>query len=105
MGDMIRPGFKTTEFWGRAITTLMGLAVGGGIVQPEVGQKINDATSAVLPVLQAVIDGVIQIVGIVGAFWLQYQQGRERFTLKNNALSSRSGAPAGAGGGGTGVSS
>jgi len=78
----MKPGFKTTEFWGRMIATLVGLGVGTGAIQPGVGQQIQDATDSLLPVVKVVIDGIIQIIGIVGALYLQYQQGKERSALK-----------------------
>jgi hypothetical protein len=64
------------------IATIVGLGVGGGAIQPEVGKKITDAADSILPVVQVVIDGLIQLAGMVGAIVLQYQQGKERSALK-----------------------
>ena len=78
----MKSGIRTTEFWGRGIASVVGLLVGAGILQPEVGNKITQTTDAVLPIIQTVIDGVIQIIGMVGGLYLQYQQGKERAQLK-----------------------
>lgn len=78
----MKPALKTTEFWGRAVASVVGLLVGSGAIQPDVGKHITDATDTLLPILQTVIDGVIQILGLVTAWHLQYQQGKERSALK-----------------------
>ena len=79
---MLRPAIKTTEFWGRAVASIVGLLVGSGAVQPDVGKHITDTTDTLLPIIQTVIDGIVQIIGIAGALLLQYQQGKERSALK-----------------------
>jgi hypothetical protein len=78
----MKSGLKTTEFWGRAIASIVGLLVGSGVVQPDVGKHITDTTDTLLPIVQVVIDGIVQIIGITGALVLQYQQGKERSALK-----------------------
>lgn len=78
----MKSGIKTTEFWGRGIASIVGLLVGAGVLQPEVGRHIQDTTDAIIPLLQTVIDGIIQIIGLVGGLYLQYQQGKERAQLK-----------------------
>ena len=78
----MKSGFKTTEFYGRAVASIVGLLVGTGAIQPEVGKHVQNATDTLLPVIQTVIDGVVQIIGIVGALALQWQQGKERSALK-----------------------
>ena len=78
----MKSGWKTTEFYGRGIASIVGLMVGMGILQPEVGNKITQTTDTIIPIIQTVIDGVVQIIGIVGAMYLQYQQGKERSALK-----------------------
>lgn len=78
----MKSGIRTTEFWGRGIASIVGLMVGAGILQPEVGNKIQQTTDTLIPIIQTIIDGVIQIISMVGAFYLQYQQGRERAQLK-----------------------
>lgn len=78
----MKSGIRTTEFWGRGIASIVGLMVGAGILQPEVGNKIQQTTDTLIPIIQTIIDGVIQIISMVGALYLQYQQGRERAQLK-----------------------
>jgi hypothetical protein len=78
----VKPAIKTTEFWGRAVASVVGLLVGSGAIQPDVGQHVTDATNALVPVIQTVVDGIVQIVGMVGALMLQWQQGKERSALK-----------------------
>lgn len=78
----MRPGWKTTEFWGRLIPTLVGLGVATGVIKPETGAVVQAATDTALPILQTVIDGIIQLTGLVGALVLQYHHGRERAALK-----------------------
>ena len=78
----MKSGLKTTEFWGRAVASIVGLLVGSGAIQPDVGKHITDATDTLLPLVQVVIDGIVQIIGIAGALLLQYQQGKERSALK-----------------------
>ena len=82
----MKPGWQTTEFWGRLIPTIVGLGVAGGFVRPETGASVQALTDAALPIVQAVIDGVLQLVGLVGAFILQYHQGKERTILKREAI-------------------
>lgn len=82
----MKSGFLTTEFWGRAIVTVMGLLVGGGVIQPEAGQKVTDLTNAAIPIVQSLIDGAVQLVGLLTAFILQLRQGQERSTLKQTAI-------------------
>lgn len=82
----MKSGFWTTEFWGRAVVTVMGLLVGSGAVQPEVGDRITGFTDSALPVVQVIIDGVIQLVGLITAFILQWKQGQERAALKQTAI-------------------
>ena len=78
----MKPAVKTTEFWGRAVASIVGLLVGSGVIQPDAGKYVTDATDALVPILQTVIDGIVQIVGMVGALMLQWQQGKERSALK-----------------------
>lgn len=78
----MKAGWKTTEFWGRAIATAAGLGVAGGFIRPETGALIQQTTDAAIPILQMVIDGVLQLTGLIGALVLQYHYGRERAALK-----------------------
>lgn len=78
----MKPAIKTTEFWGRAVASIVGLLVGAGAIQPDVGKHITDATDSLLPIIQTIIDGIVQVIGLVGALMLQYQQGKERAALK-----------------------
>jgi len=82
----MKPGWKSTEFWGRAIATIAGLGVAGGVIRPETGALIQQTTDAAIPILQLVIDGVLQLTGLVGALVLQYHYGRERAALKQSEL-------------------
>lgn len=82
----MRPGYKSTEFWGKAVATIMGLGVGSGWITPDTGQIITDATGAALPIVQTVIDGVIQLTGLLGSFILQFRYGKERAALKGMEL-------------------
>lgn len=84
----MKSGIKTTEFWGRGIVTIIGLLVGGGVIQPEVGQKVTDFTDSAIPIIQMIIDGVIQLTGLITAFILQWKQGQERAHLKSVAMRS-----------------
>lgn len=79
---MLTPGIKTTEFWGRLLASLVGLGVGTGVIQPEIGTRIEEAGLAVIPLIKVVIEGAVQIIGLIGGLWLQYQQGKERVDLK-----------------------
>lgn len=85
----MKPGWQTTEFWGRLIPTLAGLGVAAGVIRPETAAIVQATTDTALPVLQAVIDGVIQLTGLIGAFILQYQHGKERAVLKQTEIKSR----------------
>lgn len=78
----MKPALKTTEFYGRAVASIVGLLVGSGAIQPDIGKQITDATDTLLPILQTVINGIVQIIGLVTAWHLQYVQGKERSALK-----------------------
>jgi hypothetical protein len=82
---MLKSGIKTTEFWGKAVATVMGLLVGTGILQPETGHIVTEAAGAALPIVQSIIDGVVQLTGLVGSFILQFRYGKDRTALKTNA--------------------
>lgn len=78
----MKPGYRTTEFWGRAVVTVVGLLVGSGAIDPQAGKQVADTVDAAIPIIQTVIDGIIQIIGLVGALIIQYKHGKERVQLK-----------------------
>ena len=82
----MRPGWKTTEFWGRAVVTLAGLGAASGLLRPETARLLEEAAGTALPIVRTVIDGVIELTGLIGALVLQYRHGRERAALKAEEL-------------------
>jgi len=82
----MKPGWQTTEFWGRAIVSVVGLLVGSGAVQPEVAEHIQGAVDSAVPIIQSIIDGLVQLTGLITAFALQWRQGKERLILKSIEL-------------------
>jgi hypothetical protein len=78
----MKSGLKTTEFWSKLIASLVGLAVGTGSLNPDTGQIINDAAGQALPIVKVIVDGVIQLTGILTAFFLQLGYGKQRSNIK-----------------------
>jgi len=78
----MKSGVKTTEFWTRFIPMITGLMIGGGAIENDTGRQLNELAGQALPIVQAVIDGVIQLVGLLMSFWLSVKYGHERAALK-----------------------
>jgi hypothetical protein len=78
----MRPGWQTTEFWGKLVATLTSLAVGSGAVKPQTGQIITDTVGQALPLVQVIIDGVIQLTGLISGVIIQLRYAKERAQLK-----------------------
>ena len=47
--DVVKPGYKTTEFWLSAVATLAGLVMGSGLADDHIAMKVAGfALSALL---------------------------------------------------------
>jgi hypothetical protein len=81
-GEEMKSGWQTTEFWGKLIATLTSLAVGSGAVKPQTGQIITDTVGQALPLVQVIMDGVIQLTGLISGVIIQLRYAKERAALK-----------------------
>ena len=74
----IKPGVKTTEFWGSAFVSVLGALAATGIVQPDAAQHIAGQVPEAVAVINTVVDGIVRLVGIGAAVAAQlgYVKGR-----------------------------
>lgn len=74
----LKPGIKTTEFYGSAFVAILGALSATGIVNPDSMQHISGQVPEAVSIINSVIDGIIRLVGIGAAVMAQlgYTKGR-----------------------------
>ena len=75
---MNKPGYKTTEFWGSGTISIVGALAALGVIDKDTGDGIAAGVPPLVQAIDALVAGIIKIIGLTGAIIAQvkYNQGR-----------------------------
>ena len=80
-----KPGYKSTEFWGSGIGTVLGAVAASGFLSPDMAQLVTSATESIPEIVQVIdslFDGTIRLTGIVFGIISQIKYGSGRALTK-----------------------
>lgn len=74
----MKPGYKSTEFWGKSAVQLISMAAVGGFISPEQAQVVGDVLPEAVQMVQALFGGAVQLVGMIGVVVSELWYGKGR---------------------------
>jgi len=81
----MKNGIKTTEFWGTGLVSIVGAAAAFGFIDPGQAQELTEQIPEAVQLVDSIIDGIIRLVGLVGAIGVQFGYQRGRSDVKKPA--------------------
>ena len=81
----IKPGYKSTEFYGSAVATILGGIAASGVLSPDMTQMAHDTVNQIPEVVQIIdslFDGAIRLCGILFGIGTQIKYGSNRAMVK-----------------------
>lgn len=75
-----KPGYKSTEFYGSGVVTILGGLAATGLLDKDTSDAIAAGVPPIVQAIDALIDGLIKLVGVVCAVIAQvkYNAGRAK---------------------------
>jgi hypothetical protein len=87
--QLLKPSYKSATFYGRAFVTVVSMLAASGAVKPQTAavlQNTADMATSIAPqvvqIVQVIIDGIIQLVGLVTGAVIMLKQGKEQTDVK-----------------------
>jgi len=83
----IKPGYKSTEFYGSAAATILGGIAGSGLLSPDMTNLANNAINQIpeaVQIIDSLFDGAIRLLGIVFGIGTQIKYGANRALAKKS---------------------
>jgi hypothetical protein len=81
----LKPGYRSTEFYGSAVATILGGVAASGILSPDMTTTINSAVESIPEVVQVIdslFDGAIRLCGVIFGIGSQIRYGGNRAIAK-----------------------
>ena len=82
-----KSGYKSTEFYGSAIATILGGVAASGVLSPDMALLATNVTESIPEVVQVIdslFDGAIRLTGVICGIITQIKYSRNRAIIKKS---------------------
>jgi hypothetical protein len=81
----VKPGYRSTEFYGSAVGTILGGVAASGLLSPDM-LKLVETTAASIPeivqIIDALFDGAVRLCGVIFGIGAQVKYAAIRARVK-----------------------
>jgi hypothetical protein len=81
----LKPGYRSTEFYGSAVATILGGVAASGFLSPDLVDTVGSVVEQIPEVVQVIdslFDGAIRLAGVIFGIGSQIRYGGDRAIAK-----------------------